>query len=50
MLSEASLQVAVGEIPIVLPRNFVQLILQILIVLPLDIENSVVGTTRWPLK
>ena len=28
MLSEASLRVAVGEIPIVLPRNFVQLILQ----------------------
>ena len=29
---------------IVLPRNFVQLILQMLIVLPLDIENSLVGT------
>ena len=46
MSSEASLQVAVGEVPIVLPRNLEQLMLQMLTVLPLDIENSVVGTTR----
>ena len=45
MLTEASLQVE-EETSIVLPRNFVQLILQMFIVLPLDIENCVVGTTR----
>ena len=46
MLSAASLQVAVGEVLIILPRNLEQLMLQVLTDLPLDIENSVVGTTR----
>jgi len=45
MLAEADLHVADKETPMLLPRNFVQLMLQILTVFPELIENCVEETT-----
>jgi len=51
MLTEAAVfRVTAEDIPIVQPRDFVQLTLQILIVLSSAIENTVDRTTLCPLR
>ena len=46
MIAEANLNVSDKEMPMVLPRNLVQLMLQVLTVFPELIDNCVEGTTR----